>query len=131
MSENAGADVRPQIDGYALLDIAPAIGRTARVYKGVSLADGGLVAIKVLTASVDQSVFLEEVFRRETQSFTELRHPHILTMHRSGITAAGDRYLVLDWMSSDLVAWKSTQKPFEWATFWHAVGRPLVSAKPA
>ncbi len=44
---------RPEVPGYALLAQPPARGRTARVYRGVSLADGSAVAIKVLTASVE------------------------------------------------------------------------------
>jgi hypothetical protein len=128
MTSESRSDTRPQIDGYALLDMPPATGRTARVFRAVSLANGDNVAIKALTTSVEQSAFLEESFRRETQSFTELRHPHILRMHSSGITPAGDRYIVLDWMDSDLIRWKQSQGKFEWDSFWQTVGRPLASA---
>lgn len=128
MNQSDGSEPRPRVEGYALLDMPPARGRTARVYKGVSLANGNFVALKILTTSVEQSAFLEEAFRRETQSFTELRHPHILTMHGSGISEAGDRYIVLDWMDSDLPRWKAAQGAFEWSAFWQSVGRPLLSA---
>lgn len=119
---------RPQIEGYVALDTPPAIGRTARVYKAVRLADGATVAIKVLTTSIEQGEFLEEAFRRETQSLAELSHPNILRMHGSGITAAGDRYIVLDWLDSDLVRWKMEQESFEWEPFWRALGLPIASA---
>lgn len=128
MNQGDELGLRPAIEGYALLDNPPARGRTARVYKGVSLAQGNIVALKILTASIEQSAFLEEAFRRETQSFTELRHPNILTMHASGISEAGDRFIVLDWMESDLLRWKASQVAFEWGAFWHGIGRPIVSA---
>lgn len=128
VGEDVPVTAKPVVDGYAILDGSPATGRTARVYKAVSLTDGAMVAIKVLTASVEQSEFLEEAFRRETQSLTELRHPSIVAMRGSGVTSTGDRYLVLDWMESDLVRWKTAQRGFEWGEFWQTIGRPLVSA---
>lgn len=121
-------DPKPRIDGFALLDVPPAAGRTARVYRAVSLADGAQVAIKVLSASVEQNDFLEEAFLRETHSLTELRHPHIVRMHRSGISGAGDRYIVLDWMDSDLLRRKRQVGASDWSAFWQTVGRPLASA---
>jgi hypothetical protein len=128
MNEAVDRPAKPVVEGYALLDVAPAIGRTARVYKGVSLTDGSMVAVKILTASVEQSEFLEEVFTRETQSFAELRHPNIVTMRGSGVTGGGDRYLVLDWLDSDLIRWKAAQRTFDWNEFWPTIGRPLAAA---
>jgi hypothetical protein len=119
---------RPTIDGYALLDTPPATGRTANVYKGVSLRDGRVVAIKALSASIDQGDFLEEAFRRETQALTELRHANIVKMFGSGISVDGTRYIVLEWMESDLLARKRAAGPFEWASFWRDLGRPLAVA---
>src|SRR5688572_7229406 len=98
MSETDRAPQRPQIDGYVALEMEPARGRTARVYKAVRTSDGTFVAIKVLSASIEQGEFLEEAFLRETRSLTELKHPGIVRMHASGVTSAGDRYIVLDWM---------------------------------
>lgn len=128
MIDDERAEARPQIDGYVVLDMPPAVGRTARVYKAVRLADGASVAIKVLTTSIEQGEFLEEAFRRETQSLAELSHPNILCMHGSGITTVGDRYIVLDWLDSDLVRWKKEQGSFEWEPFWRTLGLPIASA---
>lgn len=128
MGGDGPSTAKPLVDGYAVLDVPPAIGRTARVYKGVSLTDGGMVAIKVLAASVEQSSFLEEAFKRETQSLSELRHPNIVAMRGSGTTSVGDRYLVLDWMDSDLLRWKTAKRAFDWNDFWKTIGRPIVSA---
>jgi serine/threonine protein kinase len=92
MSEVDRPQPRPQIDGYPALDIAPPVrGRTARVYKAVRATYGGFFALSVLSASVEQSEFLEEAFLRETRSLAELRHPNIVRMHSSGITTDGER----------------------------------------
>ncbi|WP_311270940.1 protein kinase domain-containing protein [Sphingobium sp. WCS2017Hpa-17] len=119
---------RPVIDGYALLDMQPATGRTASVYKAVSLRDGSFVAIKALSASVEQGDFLEEAFRRETQALAELRHLNIVKMLDSGINADGVRYIILEWMESDLLARKKASPQFEWSAFWSSLGRPLAVA---
>lgn len=118
-------DTRPQIDGYVLLGVAPALGRTATVYKAVRISDGRTVAIKIMATSVQQGDFLEEAFRRETDALTELKHPNIVEMLASGITQDGTRYIILDWMESDLPARKNGAGPFEWHAFWRNVGRPL------
>lgn len=119
---------RPTIAGYAMLDLPPATGRTASVYKAVSLRDGSFVAIKALSASVDQGDFLEEAFRRETQALTELRHANIVKMIESGISDGGTRYIILEWMESDLPARKRSAGPFDWSIFWVGLGRPLALA---
>ncbi len=128
MSNANLARPRPTLDGYALLDTPPATGRTASVYKAVSLRDGSSVAIKALAASVEQGDFLEEAFRRETQALAELRHPNIVKMLNSGINADGVRYIVLEWMESDLIARKKASSQFEWSAFWSSLGRPLSVA---
>ncbi|WP_343698941.1 AAA domain-containing protein [Caulobacter sp.] len=119
---------RPTVQGYALLDVPCEAGRTARVYKAVSLADGSIVAIKALTASVDQNDFLEEAFRRETEALTELRHPSIVEMRGSGITPDHVRYITLEWMVSDLIKHKRAAGPFEWSSFWASIGSPICNA---
>ena len=119
---------RPEVPGHMLVTQPPARGRTARVYRGVSLADGSAVAVKVLTASVDQGEFLEEAFRRETQALTGLKHPGIVRMLGSGVTGDGERYILLDWHDRDLVGWKREGGWPGWEPFWAAIGRPLTVA---
>lgn len=123
-----GDDLRPVIPGYALLDQPPALGRTAKVYRAVSLANGSPVAIKALTTSVDQTTFLEEAFRREVEALSELKHDGVVPMRDSGITEAGVRYIVLDWVGSDLLRHKQGAGPFEWTSFWERIGRPISAA---
>jgi hypothetical protein len=120
--------VRPEVPGYLLLAPPPRTGRTARVFQAVSETDGRPFAIKVLTASVEQGEFLDEAFRRETQALARLRHDNIVRMSASGVTPTGDRYIVLDWMASDLTAWKASQAAFDWPSFWSQVGRPIAMA---
>ncbi|MEO6216968.1 MAG: AAA domain-containing protein [Sphingomonas sp.] len=111
-----------------LLDGAPANGRTAKVYKAVSTRDGTFVAIKALTASIDQPQFLEEAFIRETMALKELLHPNIVKMIGSGLSSEGIRYIILEWMDSDLIKHKHTLGQFEWRKFWTELGRPLTNA---
>lgn len=119
---------RPEVPGYVLLAQAPALGRTARVYKAVSINDGGMVAIKVLTASVEQGEFLDEAFRRETEALAGLAHPNIVRLRQSGIAPGGYRFIVLDWMDRDLPTWKRDEGWTDWDSFWSSIGRPLASA---
>lgn len=113
------------VPGYLLLAPAPMLGRTARVFQAVSAADGERFAVKVLTASVEQGEFLDEAFRRETQALERLRHDNVVRMSGSGITPDGDRFIVLEWMESDLTRWKAARGAFEWRSFWAQIGRPL------
>lgn len=122
------SEARPEVPGYLLLAPPPRTGRTARVFQAVSSEDGSRCAVKVLTASVEQGEFLDEAFRRETQALERLRHPNIVIMQASGITASGDRFIVLDWLESDLSRWKESRGAFDWPDFWAQVGRPLGMA---
>ncbi len=96
----------PSVDGYATLRQPPATGRTARVYRAVSLESGDAAAIKILTASVEPSSFLDEAFKRETVALGELKHPHIVRMFSSGTAGSGEKFIILEWMGSDLIRWK-------------------------
>jgi hypothetical protein len=128
LEDGSAADIRPTIDGYVLLDGVPATGRTAKVYKAVATRDGRFVAVKALTASVDQPQFLEEAFVRETMALKELLHPNIVQMIGSGVSQEGIRYILLEWIESDLPSRKRAFGPFEWRKFWEELGRPLTSA---
>src|SRR4051812_26115543 len=114
LEDGSAAGFRPTIDGYVLLDGLPATGRTAKVYKAVSTRDGRFIAVKALTASVDQPQFLEEAFVRETMALKELLHPNIVKMIASGVSPEGIRYILLEWMESDLPSRKRAFGPFEW-----------------
>ncbi|WP_245323408.1 AAA domain-containing protein [Bradyrhizobium stylosanthis] len=118
----------PAVDGYAILRQPPATGRTARVYRAVSLESGAPAAIKMLTASVEPSTFLDEAFKRETTALGELKHPHIVKMFSSGTAGTGEKFIVLEWMESDLLKWKERNSGFEWGSFWETIGRPLTAA---
>jgi hypothetical protein len=125
---STGPETRPEVPGYLLLAPPPKTGRTARVFQAVSATDGARFAVKVLTASVDQGEFLDEAFRRETQALERLSHENVVRMSASGITAGGDRFIVLEWMDSDLTRWKEARGAFEWSSFWSQVGRPIGTA---
>ncbi len=122
------ASIFPTVDGYAILRQPPATGRTARVYRAVSLESGAQAAIKMLTASVEPSTYLDEAFKRETMALGELKHPHIVKMFSSGTAGSGEKFIILEWMDSDLVKWKERNAGFDWVSFWETIGRPLTAA---
>ncbi|NKM42077.1 protein kinase [Rhizobium laguerreae] len=121
-------EAQPSVSGYAILHQPPAEGRTAKVYKAVTLATGTPVAIKVLKTSLEPTSFLDEAFTRETLALTELKHSHIVKMIGSGTTEAGEKYIALEWMDGDLIRWKATGGAFDWPSFWENIGRPLCEA---
>ncbi|MBB3810580.1 AAA domain-containing protein [Pseudochelatococcus contaminans] len=121
----------PAVDGYVVLQQPPAKGSTALVFPAVDVRDGSKVAIKLLDTSVQPSTFIDEAFRRETLALGELLHPNIVRMLGSGVTAASEKYIVLEWMASDLVAWKSKTNSFYWPDYWDEIGRPLSEATAA
>jgi serine/threonine protein kinase len=120
--------IEPLVAGYAFLKQPPSTGRTAQVYRAVSLDNGSPVAVKILTASVEPTSFLDEAFKRETMALSELKHPHIVKMLSSGTAGSGSKYIILEWMASDLLQWKLRSAAFDWPSFWGTIGRPLVAA---
>ncbi len=98
------------------------------MYRAVSLESGDAAAIKILTASVEPSSFLDEAFKRETVALGELKHPHIVRMFSSGTAGSGEKFIILEWMGSDLIRWKERNAGFEWVSFWETIGKPLTEA---
>ena len=81
-------------------EIARAIdaGGMGVVYRAHDRLDRGPVAIKILRG-VEPSEILR--FEREGAVLAELRHPGIVRYVAHGATAAGDRYLVMEWLDGE------------------------------
>ncbi|MEL6983069.1 MAG: protein kinase, partial [Actinomycetota bacterium] len=83
----------PEVDGLTgLRQIG--VGGSSRVYVGVDEAFGRHVAVKVLHQLDDKG---RRRFDRERQLMGRFDgHPHVITPYRSGYTADGSAYLVME-----------------------------------
>jgi serine/threonine-protein kinase len=61
-------------------------GGVGVVYRAVDLAQGGDVALKVLSESLEISGQVSNRFRREGAALTKLSHPHIVTVLEHGVS---------------------------------------------
>lgn len=70
------------------------------------------VAIKLFNQKVLSSPFFAEMFQREADALSRLKHPNIVAMHTWGTDdATGRPYMVLEWIDDDLFE-LSRRQPF-------------------
>lgn len=103
----------PRIEGVELVE---EVGRGgfAVVYRGHERALSRDVAVKVLLTRLD-SVGLAR-FERECAALGSLSgHPNIVRIHRSGVTDAGQAYLVME-LEHDSLARRASGQPVDWQT---------------
>jgi serine/threonine protein kinase len=102
----------------------------ADVYRAVDTRDDNrTVAVKILRSGVVGSDVLREIFKRETMSLGQLRHPHIVELVDHGIDdATGDYFVALEWVESTLQEDVRARPPDGWDTFAEEVAIPLLRA---
>jgi serine/threonine protein kinase len=117
------------LDRYVLLD-APLAGGMASIYKARDLEKDELVAIKRFDRDKLLPELEAEAFRREVEALRNLIHPNILKIRDAGEDASGRPFLVLEWMSHDLVEHhRRGSTAFNgWDDFADQVAIPLVEA---
>ena len=117
------------LDRYWLLD-APVVGGMASIYKARDLGKDELVAIKRFDRDKLLPELEAEAFRREVEALRNLIHPNILKIHDASEDANGRPFLVLEWMSHDLVEHRRRgSSAFDgWDDFADQVAMPLVEA---
>jgi hypothetical protein len=125
-------------DGPRILDRRWALpaqfrpGASARVYQASDL-EGEItekVAVKVLLPAMSgDSRLSEQVFNREFESLSRLRHPHIVQLLDGGRDPeTHERYFVFPWLEHDLRA-ALTETPLEgWDDFELRFGRGVLDA---
>lgn len=85
----------------------------ATVFKAYDItADGRAVAIKGVRVSSDDGVALE-LFRREVDSLSRLRHPNIVRLIASRDDPEYGAWLALEWMDGGSLADGATRKKFD------------------
>lgn len=103
----------PSVEG---VEIYEEIGRGGFgvVYRGREQALSRDVAVKVLTTRLDADGRAR--FDRECTALGSLSgHPHIVRVYRSGTTAAGQAYLVME-LERDSLARRVDGRPADWGT---------------
>jgi AAA domain/Protein kinase domain len=115
------------LDRYWLLD-APLAGGMASIYKARDLENDELVAIKRFDRDKLLPELEAEAFRREVEALRNLIHPNILKIRDSGEDGHGRPFLVLEWMSHDLVEHRRRgATAFNgWDDFADQIALPLV-----
>ncbi|MFO0983118.1 MAG: serine/threonine-protein kinase [Planctomycetota bacterium] len=87
----------PVLAGYRILGLLNE-GAQGVVYQALQESTKRTVAIKFLHHGVFSSSRQQRRFEREIDLVASLRHPGIVTVHESGITAAGQLYCVMEFV---------------------------------
>jgi hypothetical protein len=129
----AVGDHQPGARGYRAVDERFAIeqlagfGGMGRIYRARDWRSGALIALKVMH---DAERLDLERFAREAVVLATLSHPGIVRYFDSGITAEGEPYLVMEWLSGETLSSRlqRTQLTLSEAL---ALGRRVASALSA
>ncbi|MGA9314058.1 MAG: AAA domain-containing protein [Solirubrobacteraceae bacterium] len=105
-------------------------GATARVYRATDVTGefSGLFAVKVLPAAIHgDSVLAGQVFTREYESLTRLRHTNIVELLDGGRDPiTNERYFVFPWLEKDLRNSLQEKELEGWDDFWARYGHGLL-----
>src|SRR5436190_1551288 len=118
---------REVIDDRFTLEQLAGFGGMGHVYRARDQLSGSCVAVKVMH---DAERLELGRFAREGQILATLSHPGIVRYIDSGITAEGEPYLVMEWLSGDTLAAHLQQLPLTLAETC-ALGRRVASALSA
>ena len=118
---------REVIDERFTIEQLAGFGGMGQIYRARDRRSGGLVALKVMH---DAERLELERFAREAQVLATLSHPGIVRYIDSGITAEGEPYLVMEWLSGETLSSRlqRTQLTLPEAL---ALGRRVASALSA
>lgn len=103
-------------------------GGLSNVRKAVDVRDLSTVAVKISREDQDDAL-KARIFSRERKLLSQLKHPNIVRFRDSGVDDAGNHFIVLDWIDSNLQEFLRAHGPWpSWDDLFEAVGRPLLSA---
>ena len=118
---------REVIDERFTIEQLAGFGGMGQIYRARDRRSGGLVALKVMH---DAERLELERFAREAQVLATLSHPGIVRYIDSGITAEGEPYLVMEWLSGETLSSRLQRTQLTLPEAF-ALGRRVASALSA
>ena len=118
---------REVIDERFTIEQLAGFGGMGQIYRARDRRSGGLVALKLMH---DAERLELERFAREAQVLATLSHPGIVRYIDSGITAEGEPYLVMEWLSGETLSSRLQRSQLTLAEVL-ALGRRVASALSA
>jgi hypothetical protein len=118
---------REVIDERFTIEQLAGFGGMGQIYRARDRRTGALVALKVMH---DAERLELERFAREAQVLATLSHPGIVRYIDSGITAEGEPYLVMEWLSGETLSSRLQRTQLTLAEAL-ALGRRVASALSA
>ena len=115
---------REVIDERFTIEQLAGFGGMGQIYRARDRRSGELIALKVMH---DAERLELERFAREAQVLATLAHPGIVRYIDSGITAEGEPYLVMEWLSGETLSERLQRTQLTLAEAI-AVGRRVASA---
>ena len=114
---------------YVLRDLHQT-GGMASIYRAMDLSSERPVAVKRFDRDQHLPAIEAEAYRREVEALRNLRHPHIVEIIDEGEDDVGHPFIVLEWMSHDLIAHKGANaSAFRgWDDFAEEIAIPLLGA---
>jgi len=102
----------PAIDGFAL-ERQVGAGGMGVVFRGVELATGRAVAIKLVDRSSQHGALDRERFAREAHLLRALRHQGLANYLAHGTTADDQDYLVMEWIEGENLGARLQRGPLD------------------
>jgi serine/threonine protein kinase len=117
------------VDGrYVLTNDPFREGGMSTVAKAFDPINSRFCAIKRMKGSGGEDIRWKESFNREYAALSELsQHQNIVALLDAGTDDDGF-FMVLEWVSENLVDRISTGGPLNWHDFYHTIGRPILGA---
>ena len=115
---------REVIDERFTIEQLAGFGGMGQIYRARDRRSGALVALKVMH---DAERLELERFAREAQVLATLSHPGIVRYIDSGLTAEGEPYLVMEWLSGETLSSRLQRTQLTIAEVL-ALGRRVASA---
>src|ERR1700759_3073759 len=89
------------IDGQFQLERQLGAGGMGTVWAAQDLALGRVVAIKFMANDYFHDAQARQRFEREARMVSKIRSPHVVQVHKQGLTEAGVPYVVMEMLDGE------------------------------